>query len=491
METNRTGKEFSIFTVLDTLRRRKLYILVPALLLMVGFTLYAFYLPELYRSKALLAAEPAVAPDYLRPTAPINIQEQLRTIREILFSRSVLEGVAKEMRLDGGAEGKVPESAIEGLKSKIKIEVEGEDAFYIAFEGEDRYRVANVTNRLAELFIERALAVREKRAHEAAGVIESELERLRRRLAEQDEKIKQYKQRAIHELPEHMATNLRLIEMLQDQIQAKTELIANDEARRAALLEEMRQLEQQGALERRENKEKTVAEQRLEELRLKLKQLQASYTERHPEIARVEKEIKDLERITAASKKSRGEPSPLYMRYLQLKAELEAVERRINSYKQESRALAAQMSGYRRRIEAAPQHEKALAELTRDYQTTQEQYLALLAKQHEAKLAERLEKMNKGVVFKIVEPAALPLAPFTPHRERIILLGLFAGLGLGLIVAFFAEQMDTSFDNIEDFQSFTKLPVLAIIPSISSSLDQSKNGQKPRLGKISGIKEPQ
>jgi capsular exopolysaccharide synthesis family protein len=90
----------------------------------------------------------------------------------------------------------------------------------------------------------------------------------------------------------------------------------------------------------------------------------------------------------------------------------------------------------------------------------------MLAKQQEVKLDQRLVKSTNGVAFRIAEAAQLPAAPSSPQRIRIILMGLVASMGLGLLAVLFVEQTDTSFATIEEFQSFTNLPVLSAVPTI-------------------------
>jgi capsular exopolysaccharide synthesis family protein len=121
---------------------------------------------------------------------------------------------------------------------------------------------------------------------------------------------------------------------------------------------------------------------------------------------------------------------------------------------------------YERRIDSSPGLETTLAQRVREVALARSQYEAMLAKQQRAKLDQRLEKSTKDVAFKIVEPAQLPTSPSSPQRTRIILMGLMAGLGLGLLLILVVEQMDTSFDTVEEFQSFTNLPVLAAVPAI-------------------------
>jgi len=487
METNEPGKGLSAFTVLRALKRRKLYLLVPVLLVTGAAIVYTLLRPERFRTRTLIAAEPAIPRNYLNgrsgAATTANVQDQLRTIRETLFSRPVLEAINTEYHL--GARD-------EALKARIQIQVEGPDAFYVSFEGEQPLQVMQVTNRLAELFLERTSNLRGERVEQADSFLDAEVERLQRQLSEQEESLKAYKQSVVHELPERLATNLKLLENLQQQVRSKTDQMTEGQARRLAVIQEMKALEKQGALEA-EPRVRTPAEANLEDLRLKLRLLKARYTAKHPEIEGAEREIRDLE-ASGIPAGIRREPSAVQMRYVALKAEAESIDQRLWSYQQERNALASDMVRYERRIDSSPGRETTLAQRVRETALTRSQYEAMLAKQQEAKLDQRLEKSTKGVAFRIAEPAQLPAAPSSPQRNRIILLGLVAGLGLGLIAVLVVEQMDTSFDTIEEFQGFTNLPVLSAVPTIrnrplrrrlSIAPGQMQHYQKHRLTVLS------
>jgi capsular exopolysaccharide synthesis family protein len=204
-------------------------------------------------------------------------------------------------------------------------------------------------------------------------------------------------------------------------------------------------------------------------LRLKLAELRTRYTDEHPDVIQVQFEIAEVEKQGETRTATRqSELSPAHMRYLQLRADLAALEQRLAAYKRDARRLPAQIESYRRRIQGAPEHERLLAELRQDLETTQSKYDDLISKQQQAQTGERLERMNRGVLFRVVEPASLPTHPVAPNRLRIILAGAFAGIGLGLLLGFIAEQMDTAFENLEQLQGFTDLPVLAVIPPLWS-----------------------
>lgn len=473
MPSDRLLNQVSVVTLLEVLRRRKFYILVPLLLLAAGFTVYALRLPPVYRAQVLVSVESS-APHYVGGTDPATVRQQLQTIRGLLFSRSLLEQVIAEFNLYGEGQTELNPKALEDIESRLRLQLEGEDAFFIGFEGPDRHQVTNVSNRLAELFIQRTSAVRQKNLHETAGFLQGEVESLRKKLDEREQEINGYKRRAAQALPEYLPTNLKLLETLHAQLQAKRDGIGDEEAERTALLEEMKQLGRVPQHEEPEEK-KSAAQQKLEESKLKLEQLQARYTEQHPEVARARREIAELEKTvqtemqTDGKTRSRPQSYPAEARRLQLEAKLTGTEQRLKSYRAEEKKIASQLAVYEQRAGSTPQHESVLAELERDLDITRSQYQALLQRQNAAQLAERLESSSNGVIFRILEPARLPLAPYAPRRYRIILLGLLAGLGAGLGLVFLVEQLDTSFRSIDELQRFTSLPVIAAIPSIPST----------------------
>src|SRR3954463_3863028 len=148
MSTKGSGT-ISVFTLLEAFRRRMLLIIIPAVLLTVGFAFYAYQLPNRYRAQALVAAENIARNDYMRDVTPeaLNIQEHLWTVREVLFSPEVLSGAVQEMNAYRDGKGPMPEAAVDALKSGVSVKVESEHTFHSLYEGKAPGEVANVTNK--------------------------------------------------------------------------------------------------------------------------------------------------------------------------------------------------------------------------------------------------------------------------------------------------------------------------------------------------------
>ena len=91
MEANlKEGRRLSPFSILKAIRRRKFYLLVPVMVTTLGVAYYTGKLPVRYRAQALIASQAPVPEPYLSGrmdvAGAVNVQEHLRTIREVIFS---------------------------------------------------------------------------------------------------------------------------------------------------------------------------------------------------------------------------------------------------------------------------------------------------------------------------------------------------------------------------------------------------------------------
>jgi uncharacterized protein involved in exopolysaccharide biosynthesis len=76
------------------------------------------------------------------------------------------------------------------------------------------------------------------------------------------------------------------------------------------------------------------------------------------------------------------------------------------------------------------------------------------------------ERAKDRTVYKVVEPAQLPLEPYWPKKTNITLMGLVIGLLFGGGLIFILELLDNSISKIEDIEEEFGLTVVATIPEI-------------------------
>ena len=328
-------KRFDIYDYIEILLRRKWYVLICFVVVVIGSVLYAAHAPKIYKASTLILVTPQKVPEQIvRPTVTSKIEDRLQTIRQEILSRTRLEQTIKEFQLYAeDTQSLTIEEIVARMRRDIGVEVKKEGYFTISYSGKNPLVVANVTNRLASLFIEENLKLREQQAQGTTEFLEVELNATRAKLEAQEKSITQYKKQFISELPEQRDANLRVVELLQQQLQRISGSLRAAQDRTLVIQKQMNEMKMARAapLNSEEVAEEEPAvpvlpsispadgkpssksrpkssglvqprpttaspyELKLDELRKLLVSLQMKYTEKHPDIQLTRKEIADLE----------------------------------------------------------------------------------------------------------------------------------------------------------------------------------------------------
>ena len=466
------GKKYTPEDFLDIARRRIWLIIIPFVLVSTATAIVAKRTPNLYRSETVILVVPQRIPEsYVRSTITSRIEDRLQSIGQQILSRTRLERIILDFDLYAGDRRTAPmENVVEIMRRDIEVETVKGDAFKVTYVSGDPKAAMEVTNRLASLFIEENRRDREVLADGTNQFLESQLEDARRRLAEHEKKVQEYRQQYTGELPTQVQSNLQVIQNTQLQVQA----IADE--RTAAGTSPV---EAQASPE----------EEELETARRALRELQARLTSEHPDVARAKRQLRELEAKAAPAAPSAAAPAPqpqirparptaTAARIRNLQNEMQNIDRQIAYKEAEERRLRGVIATYQARVEAAPKRESELIELTRDYTTLQQLYTGLLAKREDSKIAANLERRQAGEQFRVLDPARVPEQPFSPNRTRMNLMGAIAGLALGLGLVALLEYRDTTLRSDDDVLSTLNLPVLAVIPLLVTSVDDRRQKRR-------------
>jgi polysaccharide biosynthesis transport protein len=104
-----------------------------------------------------------------------------------------------------------------------------------------------------------------------------------------------------------------------------------------------------------------------------------------------------------------------------------------------------------------------LRELEREVQANRVLYDSLLTRFKEAEQQTSLQTAES----RVTAPAFSPSAPSFPRKSRTLLLALFAGLTLGIGLAYLLEQIENGFTTVEQLEEAMQFPVLAVVPQLS------------------------
>ena len=468
------GRSYNVNDYKEIFLRRKLYFVIPCVLIFTAAILWAALAPRMYQASTLVLVTPQRVPaELVRPTVTASIIERLNSISQEIMSRTRLEQIIDELKLyQGELKQMKREEVVELMRKNIKVELPKRTAetagyFTISYTGNDPKIVTLVANKLSSLFIEENLKLREQQAVGTTEFLTTELQATKEKLEVQGQTLAEYKRRNMGSLPEQRDTNIKMLEQIQSQSQRNDESIRALEDRKLLIMKQMSDMENPPAVttgpDGVQPKKGTMSyEAQLEELNKQLADLQSRYTEKHPDIVRTKKRIADLGKSKETTT-VKNDP-----RYRELKAALAETDRQILRFRQEGAKINAQIGQYRGRVEGATQREQEMASMLQEYNNTRLQYDTLIKKSEEAQQAENLERRQKGEQFRVIDPARMPEKPVQPDIPKVLLIGLFAGLGCGLGGIFIREQLDRSFHDPEDAEVTLGLKVLANIPRIGS-----------------------
>lgn len=125
--------------------------------------------------------------------------------------------------------------------------------------------------------------------------------------------------------------------------------------------------------------------------------------------------------------------------------------------------------------------------LDREIKSNQELLKRLQDQQATTDVSARLNGLKTSNI-KIVDPAVVPSAPFSPNVKRGFLVALLLGLLLGIGLAFAADFLDNSVKGPEDLERLTGLPSLGIIPHFSAGAARKKDsGYGNGYGSVYGV----
>lgn len=507
------ARRYTPATILWILKKRFWLLVAPMIVLGLMATAVSFSMKDRYRAQTMILVVPQRVPEnYVRPAVAESIEQRIASITPQIMSETRLERIITELDLYPDVRRKPGgmQALVEDLRSDINVEIIRGDLFRVSYSGSNPYKVMQVTQRLASLFVEENLKDREQLAVGTNRFLEGQLDNTRRQLEEQERKVQEYRQTHAGELPSQIGATLQVLQTASFQFQAGEEALARERDRRLELERALAELTQADAQARTAQKipdgpapaavpdvtsgaappvpaadlagrlvQLHAYQQQLATLELRLKP-------DHPDVMRVRRLIADLEKTTGkavdggSTESGSNDEAPdsativRNARIAQVRAQLANADKEITRRAAEQDKLKAQIVVLQQRVDAQPQREAEQIALTRDYETLRGTYQSLLAKKEESGIAANLEREQVSQQFKTIDPARLPERPYGPNRMLINLVAAGAGLAFGLGLTVLLELRDQSFRSAAEIVPVLSLPVLASVPSIITASERRK-----------------
>lgn len=444
-------------------RRWRLAVGTFALILAASAS-FIYSLPPIYRATATILIDPGVTGSSAA-NPQIAEHSQLDSVTEEVLSRARLESIIAQFnlypRLRTKASGEVVlgrmRKDIDVNRKQREQQAWGQDrtfAITVTYQGWNPQTVAQVTNALVSSYVNESNRLRTRQTSDALVSLRTQMAEIKQKLDAQEQKILAFKNAHAGELPEQQQANLLELQQLNSQLQQNT----RDQAR----------FTNGGAAsggEIADSGTATLSQLEQEEIRLR-----ARYTDKYPDVVRIRSQIEALKREQAH--RSGGKPVS------RTGSEDAALVSMPDSYKVEAARLQKEIALYRQRLKNLPLRQQQLNTLMQGYDETNAVYSSLVKRYEETRLSQAGSVSDSQ--YRILEPAVPPRDPTGPNQFRLLFMALALCIALTAGLVVLAEQLDMSFHNIDELRNFTRVPVLASIPIISTHDDVIR--RRLRLG---------
>lgn len=470
-------------------------------------------LPDVYESYALILVEQArVNSNVVTQGTQIDISSRIGTIRDLVYSRSVLKEIIDSYNLYADLTAqKVPDEEIYAeLRKHIAVEIRnngsGANAFTIAYKGERPDVAQKVTDTISKKFIDENI---DRTIRENKSLLDQLEEQLKAR-KKQLEDIETQKAKLQTEHPEAFAENDKTmvgqINALQMQRQSMQSSI--DNTRNQIMILEQMQKNVSSADYTQPDSIKTFSELQVDsalrskkaDLDGKLKTLLKVYTEKNPEVQEVKAQLealdKQMQEAREAAKSERAAAIEERKKALEqsrapevenLKVTILARNRELAQRQTELDSLQGEINKLNQKLLQIPSLQASVQKIERDYNTFKKDYDDTLQRKNALEAGNKVASELSGNSFRLQDAANLPQKPSAPKRPLLYLLALVCGIVSGLVVALSLEIRSwfTVLD-ARDVAHYMKLPLLVTVPQITTENERRRRAMM-RLVQVAGV----
>ena len=462
-KTAGTGREFQHY--IGVLRKRWPSFAAVVVLAAVGTVIWTIRQPRIFEASCAIIIENN-APQVLEGVKDVvemgsggwMYREFSQTQFRIILSQENAQRVIDRLGLEhdpsfgrtADGKGQVPrQDIVSRLRKSVKVVgVKDSRIANITVRDTDPERATRIANGFADTYIERNLDYKLEGARTAGSWLGEQTVDLRKRLEASELELYKFKK-------ERNLLDVGLddkLGMTRQNLQALNQKLADVKAKRIEI-ESIRKLilaakndiaERESLPEIRDN----AVVQKLRENYLDLSKIKADldarYGEKHPKIENIQKQLEAIQRD--------------YRR--ELDQVLKAFDKRYEALLDTESGLSKWMHQEKQQALELAKLEVEYRPLSRDAENNAKMFGLISQRQKEIDLTGLLRSNN----VRILDRATTPRSPVSPLLSFNLAVGLFAGLVVGLVLAFGIEALDNTVKTPEAAEALVGAPLLGMLP---------------------------
>jgi succinoglycan biosynthesis transport protein ExoP len=555
-----TEKKTGLKHYLAIARHRRKWLVSTFTFALAATIAVAVLMPPHFRSAGTILIEQQEMPQELvRSTVTSYADERVQVISKRVMTTETLLNIIRRYDLyPKERASETREALMERMRKDIGLKMISADvidprsghptsatiAFEVSYTSLSPDLAAKVANELTTLYLNENLNNRTQLARDAASFLESEGDRVNKRIGELEAQLAKFKEQHFKQLPELTQLNMQMLDHTDEEIRGLEARRSSLEQQQVYLEAQLAQLKPNSAVFSDTGERILSSADRLKAARSQLDSAKAIYSPDYPDVVRLQREVSGLEKevnaqggsasatadtndlrrrlesaqaALASAVERYGPEHPDRVRlqheldslqaqvaaapaaapapdshstppkdadnpaYIQIKAQLAATLNDKQAVEVQIDKLRTRSTEYQRDLTLSPQVEQQYRELARDYDNTRIKYQELRSKQSEAKTAQNLEADRKGERFTLIEPPLPPEEPVSPNRKLIFIAGFIFSCALAAGVAWLLEILDSSVRGRLDLFNLTGVPPLVLIPHIGTEAEARQSRRRMRI----------
>ena len=470
--------EQALFYARRLWRYKWLSIALAWLICAIGWPIVAL-IPPKYESSArvYVNADQLLTPLLRGIAVEDNTLRQVEFLQRTLLSRPNLEQVIHLSDLDISSRTKNSANDREELLRRLALDVsikpQTANLVTITYRDQDPVVAKNIVQALLTVFAENSTGGNRKEMENAKRFLDQQIQVYEGQLRAAEKRLAEARQKYIDLLPGLDGSVSRLDAGRNAVTKLKLD-VADARARRDSLLQELESVPKLVSVDSAGPQviiagRATGTAARLEEARAKLEELRLRFTDQHPDVIALQRQIAELEVRGARETANPGDRSSggrkmqiastvydqVKVRVVEAETTFAAAERRLQQAEHEQQILEET-------ARATPGVQAQAQDLDRDYAVKKKSFEDLLQRREQMRIGEAADTTADKIQFRIIDPPQIPVVPAAPNQP-VLLSGVLGAAIVGSIaVPLLLLQFDRSFTTVATLRTLG-LPVLGSV----------------------------
>lgn len=332
-------------------------------------------------------------------------------------------------------------------KISTRVPAEAGSVLLISFEDNNPLRAAEIVNAVTRAYQEQNIEQKTAEAERTLKFIDLQLEAINKALKKSQSNLEKFKKgNIVVDITQKVSITTDKLSEYQSQVQEleiRQNVLSN-------LQEYMKKNKDISGIALGANNfvdanlAAMVAE--VKNLAVRRKSLLTEFTELHPDVIKISESIESMRQSI-----------------------LFTIKNNLSVINQQKSSVLKIIQGYEKSLEALPEQEQKLANLTRSAMVNEKVYSYLLEKRAETAIL-RSSTVSKT---RIIDSAEVPAYPIKPNRTVLSIVGLLAGMFLGVLIALVKERIANTITSRDDVENSTTTPIYGVIPFVKNKKSTS------------------